>query len=225
MPVIIPAMGNGARLAAVAMLGLWLLSGPLAASEAPTAVRDLAQARAPINAVKARFRWFTEPSDGIGAARERRGELAAIRASADRRVRFSITSRTPEGDELRRWCSDGNSEFEIEQLVPEEQPVVRPLDPARQDLDFDRIVACVLLDLGPLERDFTMTLTADGDRRRLLLVPATAELRERLADITVILGGDEPREILIDDHKTTRIRLVIDGLESNPQIPDRYFSP
>lgn len=216
-------MGIRARLAAL----LLVLGAGVPATEVPVPaeVQALADAQATIASLAGTFRWFTGTVDGSGEVRERMGEFHVVRRPGGAPSKYNVKLTDLDGADLHRWCSDGVKSFAIEQPIPEERPTVRELKPGAQDLDLDRIVACVLLDMPALTRDFAIQLVERDGVRRLVFVPATAELRQELVQVVVTLDGNEPREVLMDDPKGTRIRLLIKELAKDKEWPELLFNP
>lgn len=214
-------MGIRARLAAL----LLVLGAGIAAAEAPPEVQALADAQATVTSLAGNFRWFTGTVDGSGEVRERKGEFQVVRRPGGAPSKYNLKLTDLEGADVHRWCSDGVKSWAIEQPIPEELPTWRELKPGAHDLDLDRIVACVLMDMAVLTRDFAMQLSEREGVRRLVFTPLSADLRQELVQVVVTLSGNDPREVLMDDAKGTRIRLVIKELARNEEFPDILFNP
>jgi hypothetical protein len=215
-----------ARLAAAIVLAVCL--GQLSAQEAPpaeipSAVQALAAAQAGVTSLQGSFRWLTLPADG-GEARERRGTFQLVRAVGGAGHRFNVTTSDLEGADIHRWCSNGIDRWEIEQQVPEEAPVKRKLEAGARQLDLDRIVACLLIDLPSLQRDFAMQVPVD-EPRRIVLVPRREELQRDVRQLEVLIVADQPSAVVISEPNGNRIRLVVGEITRNQAIPEVYFNP
>ena len=203
--------------------------GCLTAEEAPSvdpvpaAVAALAAQQASVTSLQGSFRWLTLPADG-GEPRERRGTFQVVRASAGLPQRFNVTTSDLDGADVHRWCSNGSERWEIEQQVPEEPPTKRKLERGAQQLDLDRIVACLLVDLPTLQRDFILSVPAD-ESHRILFIPRHEELQRDLRQLEVVVVDGQPSAVLISDPSGSRIRLVITELKRNEPIPEIYFHP
>ena len=214
-------MGIRARLAAL----LLVLGTGAVAVDVPVEVQALADAQAKTTSLAGTFRWFTGTVDGSGEVRERMGEFQVVRRPSGAPSKYNLKLTDLEGADVHRWCSDGVKSWAIEQPIPEELPTWRELRPGAHDLDLDRIVACVLMDMPVLTRDFSMRFSDREGIRRLVFTPLSADLRQELVQVIVTLAGDDPREVLMDDTKGTRIRLVIKELAKDREWPDIVFSP
>ncbi len=222
----IPHMRSGARLVVIIFLSALALMAPAAhvvqAAEATAPatsdpqVAALAAARAKYVYLEGVFRWFTSTTDSSEAPRERQGDFAVVRGSAGKPTMYNVfTSDLDKGD-VHRWCSDGVDRWQIEQAIEGEKPDVRRFKPGVPDLDRDRVVACVLLDLPVLSKDFTIVLKGD----RLVFTPRDPVQSADLATMTVVLAHGVPTEVIIDDTHNTRIRLVITKLTQLEAMPN-----
>jgi hypothetical protein len=215
-----------ARLVAAAALAVCL--GCLGAEEVqpnpvPVLVATLAARHAETSSLQGAFRWLTLPADG-GEVRERRGTFQVVRAAAGLPQRFNVTTSDLDGADIHRWCANGSERWEIEQQVPEEEPLKRKLERGAQQFDLDRIVACLLVDVPALQRDFTMSVPVD-EPHRILFVPRHAELRQDLRQLEVVVVDEQPSAVVISEPNGSRIRLVITELKRNEPIPEIYFHP
>ena len=192
-------------------------------NEIPAAVTALAAQQATVTSLQGDFRWLTLPADG-GEARERRGTFQVMRATVGSAQRFNVTTSDLDGADILRWCSNGTNHWEIEQQVPEEQPTKRKLERGEQRLDLDRIVACLLVDLPTLQRDFFMSIPAD-EPRRILFVPRHEQLLRDLRQLEVVVVDNQPTSVDISEPDGSRIRLVITKLKRNESIPEICFDP
>lgn len=219
-------MGIRARLAALLLsLIATLPAAEVPAPGVPADVQALADAQARVTSLAGTFRWLTGTVDGSGEVRERIGEFHVVRRPGGAPSKYNVKLTDPDGADVHRWCSDGVERWAIEQPIPGEEPTRRRMKPGAQDLDLDRIVACVLLDLPALTRDFAIRLEEREGIRRLVFTPSTAELRQELVQVVVTMDGDDPREVLMDDPKGTRIRLVIKELAKDKEWPELLFNP
>ena len=216
-----------ARLAAAVALAVCL--GRMTAEEVPpseavpAAVTALAAQQASVTSLRGAFRWLTLPADGR-ETRERRGTFQVVRETAVSAQRFNVTTSDLDGADVHRWCSNGSERWEIEQQVPEEEPTKRKLERGAQQIDLDRIVACLLFDLPTLQRDFIMIIPAD-EPRRILFVPRDEGLQRDLRQLEVVVVDDQPTAVVISEPSGSRIRLVITELKRNESIPEIYFNP
>lgn len=160
------------------------------------------------------FRWLT--STGDEAPRERQGDFAVVRGGARGPTMYNVFSCDLDKGDVHRWCSDGVDRWQIEQAIEGEKPDVRQFKPGIPDVDRDRVVACILLDLPVLAREFKMALTGD----RLVFTPRDPAQAGDLASMTVVLAAGVPTEVIIDDTKNTRIRLVITNLKRLEELPN-----
>jgi hypothetical protein len=220
-------MHSGARLA-VLFLGLWV--GVTAAEsllppppEPGPEVAALAAAQSTVTTLSGDFTWMTENSSG--GIQEKVGIFNLQRGIEGAPSKYNVKISEADHSDIHRWCSDGITHWAIEQMVEDEPPTVRVVKPGTQDLDLERIVACILLDVPRLSREFFMTLETTAAGRTLLFVPATAELKEQLTRIAVLLKGDEPQEVIIEDAHSARIRLVITRLVANQPLAAVFFNP
>lgn len=223
----IPGMHTGARLAVLSCL-VWVTVTAAEPTPVPPSISPevtaLAASQAKITTLIGDFRWLTGTVDGSGEVRERLGDFAVIRGKDGARNQYNVKLAAADGSDMHRWCSDGTDTFEIEQLVQDDPPQRRKLKPGAQDVELDRVVACVLLDLTTLSRDFTITLATVDGVRSLTFLPLGA-LKEELTRIVVTLDGDDPKEVVIDDARNTRIRLVIQHLVKDKELPAILFRP
>jgi hypothetical protein len=220
-------MRSGARLA-VLSLGLWVSVTAAEAVLPPPStlspeIAALAAVQGTVTTLSGDFTWMTENSSG--GIHEKVGIFALQRGVAGAASKYNVRIAEADGSDVHRWCSDGIQQWEIEQLVEDEPPTQRLVKPGTQDLNLDRIVACILLDVPRLSREFAMTLETTAAGRTLLFLPASAELKEQLTRIAVLLKGDEPREVLIEDARNARIRLVITRLVTNQPLAAAFFNP
>ena len=186
-------------------------------------VAALAAAQSTVTTMSGDFTWMTENSSG--GIHEKVGIFALQRGIAEAPSKYNVRIAEADNSDVHRWCSDGIQQWEIEQMVEDEPPTLRVVKPGTQDLDLERIVACILLDVPRLSREFTMTLETTAAGRTLLFMPATAGLKEQLTRIAVLLKGDEPREVIIEDAHSARIRLVITRLVTNQPLAAAFFNP
>jgi hypothetical protein len=226
---------NAMRHAVSALLLMALTCGmhgaeiaPATASAAviPADVQALADAHAGVTSMIGSFRWLTGAADGSGEPRERRGQFAVQRGAAGAKAQYNLRSESLTGDDLQRWCSDGTESWLIEQPVTEEPPTIKRMQQGAHDVDIERVVACVLLDLPRLAPDFAMRLESRAELRHLEFTPRTTELREHLQRIVVILtAAGDPQEVLLDDAKGTRIRLLMQQVARNQPLDPWLFRP
>jgi len=209
-------MLHRARKAILGILLLTLTGGPLPAAEHPADLAALATAQAAHRTLQGRFTW-TVLRDGESQPRE--GSFAVARGEADRPARYHVQMARPDGSELQRWCSDGERQWKVERLVaddPTTQDVTEGDDP-----DLRRVVRCVLLDLTALSTEFTATY--DAGAGRLVLVPRTPDLARSLAEIRVILDGDQAREVVLEDPQQGRITVVLREVVAGQPVDERLF--
>ncbi len=218
----IPNMRTGARLVGLILL---LAAAVVGQEVAPPAsaidpqVAALAAARAKYVYVAGVFRWFTEDIDGANPPRERQGDFAVVRATGSSAAMYNVFTCDLQKADMHRWCSDGTTRWQIEQTIEGEAPSRRQFKPGIADVDRDRVVACVLLDLPTLSKEFTIVRTADHAGDRLVFTPRDAALAGDLAAMTVVLVDGVPTTVIIDDTHNTRIRLVITKLEQAEEVP------
>ena len=221
-------MGSGARLAVVLLLvaGCGLaadVDGASAANPIPPEVAVLAAAHARHASIHGTFRWLTHV-DPTAAPRERVGTFDLQRATATQPTRYSVRTAAPDETEIIRWWTDGHGRWQAEQAVSDDAVTVRPLKLGGNDVDLDRVVACVLLDLPTLARDFALAVVTREGAKRLEFSPTSPAMREQVAGLAVILAGEQPQEVIIDDVHGGRVRLVLTAVQFD-QVPDeRLFA-
>jgi len=220
-----------ARLAALSFCA-WMTIGaaevvtptPPAAQVSPE-VAALAAVQGAVMTLSGDFRWLTETVDGSGEIREKVGFFAIVRGKNGTPTKYNVRIAQKDNSDIHRWCSDGVGQWEIEQVVEDEPPTIRALKPGMQDLDLDRIVACVLLDLPRLTRDFSVTIEPLEKTRALIITPLTPAVKEQMTRMVVVLDGNDPHEVIIDDAHNVRIRLVIQKLVKDKELPEGMFCP
>ena len=230
--VIIPAMRIHARLAALSLCA-WMTIGAAEVLTTPASnpvqvspeVTALAEVQSAVMSLSGDFRWLTETVDGSGEIREKIGIFAIVRGKDGAPTKYNVRISQKDNSDIHRWCSDGVGQWEIEQVVEDEQPTMRELKPGRQDLDLNRIIACVLLDLPRLTQDFSAVIETRGKVRALILTPLTPAVKEQMSRIAVVLDGNDPHEVIIDDPHNVRIRLILQKLDKNKELPEAMFSP
>jgi hypothetical protein len=199
-----------------------LLQG-LSAQDIPPALQTLADAQAQTQILSGTFRWLTGTVDGSGEVREKTGEFSVARGTAGAPHRYNLKVSDPDGSDLHRWCFDGVRRAQVERTVTGEEPTVSDARPGSQELDLDRIVACVLLDLQALAKDFSFAVEDAAGSPRIVFTPLGAPLNEELTAIRVTLLNGQPHEIQIDEVHGTRIRLVILRLERPETVDPGVF--
>ncbi len=225
--MIIPIMYMRARLAVLSCC-VWVMVNAAEVVPGATvspAIVALAATQATFENLSGDFRWLTGTVDGSGEVREKIGTFAVQRGVAGAANKYNIKMSDADFSDMHRWCSDGVDRWEIEQIIIDEPPTKRLLKPGAQDLDLDRVVACVLLDLPRLTRDFTITLETAANGVRSLVFMPLGQLKEQLARIVVILDGDDPKEVIVDDARNTRLRLVMLSLLKNQKMNETIFRP
>ncbi len=220
-------MRIGARLA-VLSLSAWVTIGaaePVVASMPPVSaeVAALAAAQSTVLTLSGDFRWLTENSSGD--IHEKVGVFSLQRGQNGAPTKYNVRIAEADNSDVHRWCADGVGQWEIEQTVEDEPPTVRQVKPGMQDVDLNRVVACVLLDLPRLRQEFTIVLETTAAGRSLVFTPSTAALKEQLTRIVVILDGHEPHEVIIEDAHNARIRLVMKRLVTNQPVAEVFFNP
>lgn len=226
-------MRIGARLA-VLSLSAWVTIGavePVAPSTPPVdsvspvsaEVAALAAAQGTVMTLSGDFRWLTENIGG--EIHEKVGIFALQRGQDGAPTKYNVRISEADNSDVHRWCANGVGQWEIEQTVEDEPPTVRQVRPGMQDLDLNRVVACVLLDLPRLRQEFTIVLETTAAGRSLVFTPSTAALQEQLTRIVVILDGHEPHEVIIEDAHNARIRLVMKHLVTNGPVVEAFFTP
>ena len=213
----IPTMRIGARLLALVCLSAVGLG---AQDVAPTPgidpqVTALAAARAKFVYLRGDFRWITSQIDGEGTPKERHGDFAVVRGKPGQPTMYNVYTSDLERGDVHRWCSDGVDRWAIEQAIQGEDPTVRKFKPGLTDVDRDRVVACVLLDLPVLNKEFSIIRTGD----RMVFTPRDPALAGDLSSMTVVLSDGVPTEVIIDDTHNTRIKLVITKLDQLESVP------
>ena len=189
----------------------------------PPALQALADAQAGNAVLSGTFRWLTGSADG-GEVREKRGDFTVARGSAGVPARYNLKVADPDGSDLHRWCFDGQRRVQVERTVPGEDPTISDGRAGAAQLDLDRIVACVLLDLPTLQQDFSFTVEPAGDgATRIVFTPTTLALREELSAIRVTLREGQPQEVQVDEARGTRIRLVILTLDHPATVDPGVF--
>ena len=183
----------------------------------------LATAQSTVMTLSGDFRWLTE--NGSGDIHEKVGVFSLQRGQNGAPTKYNVRISEADNSDVHRWCADGVGQWEIEQTVEDEPPTVRQVKPGMQDLDLNRVVACVLLDLPRLTPEFTIVLETTTAGRSLVFTPSTAALKEQLTRIVVILDGHEPREVIIEDAHNARIRLVMKRLVTNKPVAEAFFTP
>jgi hypothetical protein len=222
-------MGSGARLTVV----LLLLGGCALAAEVDgaSAVNPIAPEVAALAAVHARhtaihgtFRWLTQ-ADPTATPRERLGTFDLQRGTATQPTRYSVRTSAPDETEIIRWWTDGHGRWQAEQAVSDDAATVRSLRSGGSDIDLDQVVACVLLDLPTLARDFALAVVTRDGAKRLEFTPTSPAMREQVAGLAVILAGDQPQEVILDDVHGGRVRLVLTALQFDQAPDERLFAP
>lgn len=225
----IPVMRIGARLLALVCLSPVLLpvlspvgagAGLWAQDVAPVTgidpqVTALAGERAKFVYLRGDFRWFTSQIDGEGTPKERQGDFAVVRGKPGQPAMYNVFTSDLERGDVHRWCSDGIDRWAIEQAIEGEPPTIRQFKPGVADVDRDRVVACVLLDVPALSKEFSIVRTGE----RLVFIPRDPALAGDLSSMTVVLAAGVPTEVIIDDTHNTRIKLVIKKLEQLEAVP------
>ena len=226
-----------ARLAALSFCAWMTISGAealtpaLSPSPAPSPaqvspeVEALAAAQSLVMTLSGDFRWLTETVDGSGEIRERVGFFAIVRGKDGARNKYNVRMSQKDNSDIHRWCSDGIGQWEVEQVVEDEPPTIRALKPGMQDMDLDRIIACVLLDLPRLTRDFSVAIEPFEKNRALIITPLTPAVKEQMTRMVVVLDGNDPHEVIIDDAHNVRIRLVLQKLVKDKELPEAMFCP
>ena len=188
-------------------------------------VAALATVQSTIMSLSGAFRWLTETVDGSGEIREKIGIFAIVRGKDGGPTKYNVRISQKDNSDIHRWCSDGVGQWEVEQVVEDEQPNIRDLKPGRHDMDLDRIIACVLLDLPRLTRDFSAVIETHEKVRALIFTPLTPAVKEQMSRIAVVLDGDDPHEVIIDDPHNVRVRLILQKLDKNKELPEAMFCP
>ena len=188
-------------------------------------VAALAAAQSLAMTLSGDFRWLTETVDGSGEIRERVGFFAIVRGKDGAPNKYNVRMSQKDNSDIHRWCSDGIGQWEVEQVVEDEPPTIRALKPGMQDMDLDRIIACVLLDLPRLTRDFSVTIEPLAKTRALIITPLTPAVKEQMTRMVVVLDGNDPHEVIIDDAHNVRIRLVLQKLVKDKELPEAMFCP
>jgi len=158
-----------------------------------------------------------------------------------------VETRPDDPDWKKRQCSDGHTQWEIEQVFPDVKPAITTHSDGAADGDLRRVMACVRGDLSGLASDFSITATAThmtqsaagaapiapspatGDGARLVLLPRSAEIARDVSRVVILLDADSHvRTLTIEQPSGTRITLTITAAVYNQPVPDqdfRYVSP
>jgi outer membrane lipoprotein-sorting protein len=191
-------------------LFLGLLSPFLGAAEPPADLAALAATQQGLATIQGTFTWTVLKE---GGSTPRLGEFAIDRSSGT--TRYHLRMAEADGANVLRLCFDGQRSWVVEQLVPETEPDVREQDSP----DARRVVACILLDLPTLEREFTI----DYRPGVLALTPRDAALARTLASIRVTLEGADPTEVAIEDPQDGRIRITLGAVRRGEPVPELFF--
>ena len=200
----------GRNFAGVILVLLSLGAIGQAADASPADLPTLAAAQARLTSIAGRFTWTVQHE---GEQRRQIGSFALARAEAV--VRYEVKMSNPDGSELKRWCSDGTQAWQIEQLLEGEPADVQALE----NPDIRRVIACVLLDLPALERDFTPAY--DAATGVLLLTPKPET--KNLAAVHIRLDGVRPVEVILDDPQDGRIVVALSDIVQDQPIEERRF--
>ncbi len=221
-------MDSGARLAVVLLLcaGCGLAADveeSPAANPIPPEVAALAAAHARHASIHGTFRWVTQ-ADPTATPRERLGTFDLQRATAAQPTRYSVRTAAPDETEIIRWWTDGHGRWQAEQAVSDDAATIRPLKVGGNDVDLDQVVACVLLDLPTLARDFALAVVTRDGTKRLEFTPTSPAMREQVAGLAVILAADQPQEVILADVHGGRVRLVLTGVQFDQELDERLFA-
>lgn len=185
----------------------------------------MAEVQSAVMSLSGDFRWLTETADGSGEIREKVGIFAIVRGKDGAPTKYNVRISQKDNSDIHRWCSDGVGQWEIEQVVEDEPYTTRELKPGRQDMDLNRIIACVLLDLPRLTQDFSAAIETHDKVRTLILTPLTPAVKEQMTRMVVVLDGNDPHEVIIDDAHNVRIRLMLQKLVKDKELPETMFCP
>jgi len=142
-----------------------------------------------------------------------------------------VETRSDDPNWKKRQCSDGHTQWEIEQVFPDVKPEVTTRVDGGSDGDLRRVMACVRGDLSGLAEDFTMSASASGagDGYRLVLLPRSAPIARDVSRVVIVLDQDSHvHSLTLEQPSGTRITLTITDAVYNQPVPDqdfRYASP
>jgi hypothetical protein len=172
------------------------VGGGLDAADPPAAADDasapaesallarIAQVGQGVNTVTGHFTQRTD-NPGETTAQLREGTFAIEEPD-----HYEIVQTRPDDASWKqRLCSDGQTEWEVEQTLPDIPPEQSSHPAGAADADLRRILECIRGDIGVLKRDYTIHAEPHAPGFRLQLTPLGAEQARSVSRITVDLDG------------------------------------
>jgi outer membrane lipoprotein-sorting protein len=198
--------------------------GAAGADEQVELMERLVAAQQGVTTVQGEFQQSTSRSDEVDQAPS---SVFVVQFAIKAPDRYCFTYTKPGDAEWRmRICSDGKTAWTIEQFMAGEKPHAssKPVDPAGND-PFRRIADFFPLDEAGLTRDFAVRITAIQNAFLVDLRPATPELAEQAAKVSLILDPEfRLQDLTLEEPSGARVVIGVKQAEYNKPIADEVFT-
>jgi outer membrane lipoprotein-sorting protein len=135
-----------------------------------------------------------------------------------------IETRPDDANWRKRICSDGLTQWEIEQVFPDVRPMKSQHQAGAADHDLRRILSCVRGDITELQRDFAITPKEVPTGFQLTLLPRTSEVAKDVAQAVIQLDAhSHVQSLVLEQPAGTRISLEISAAVYNQPVKPEDF--
>ena len=135
-----------------------------------------------------------------------------------------IETRPDDANWKKRLCSDGTTQWEIEQVFPDVKADVMTHAAGAADNDLRRILSCVRGDTTDLQRDFVIIPKEVPGGYHLSLSPRSSEVGRDVSKVSIELDSlGHVQSLALEQPSGTRISLTVGNATYNQPVKPEDF--